>query len=456
MKLRYVQLTLTCLLAAGFARAAWGQTQIVTGNTVQVGYQPLPTRTTGTPETGLKVSDDVLLHLGVGAELGYDSNVFYAPTPETAKGSGMLRIVPFAELTNATRAGVIPSGVFFDLAASLNYREYLSSDPGIQDQRAFMPSASAMLDFGSGQALSFLIGDGFSRTEDPPYQEGQLPYIRDTNLALAQLSWSPGGGRLATSLRYTNTIDYFESESDPMQLQAVTSANSMTNDLALDVSWKWLPKTAVFLNVDQQYISYFHTDEGKVNSFPLRAIAGLRGLITTKLSLNIGAGYGNGFYQTTATEPDGTTHPTASPSGIRGNLIAFAEITYRPTLETTTVLGYRHDFQNAIFGDFYYVDAVYLNFSQAIAGRLGFGLSARYESRSFQDVPVGDGVFISEHSNYWQVGANLDYRIRGSVYAGLSYTLMKNDSDYNPTNMLEAGSPDYTKQLVFARFGVTY
>ena len=51
------------------------------------------------------------------------------------------------------------------------------------------------------------------------------------------------------------------------------------------------------------------------------------------------------------------------------------------------MLGYRHDFQNAILGDFYYLDAVYLNVGQAIAGRLGLGLSARYESRSFQNIP---------------------------------------------------------------------
>src|SRR6185295_6571279 len=127
----------------------------------------------------------------------------------------ILRVVPFAELTNATRTGVAPSGLFFDLGASLTYREYLSTDPTIRSQRAFMPAASATLNFGSSQALSLLMGDSYARTLDPPYQGSATPVgtpaeiTRDSNQAFAQVNWAPGGGRLAALLRYTNLIDYF-------------------------------------------------------------------------------------------------------------------------------------------------------------------------------------------------------------------------------------------------------
>ena len=422
--------SLTCLGATG---SAWGQ--IVDAS---VGYQGLPDRGR-TQQGGIQVSDGVLLHVGVGAEVGYDSNVFYGQT--AVRGSTMSRVVPFLELTNATRTGTAPSGVFFDLGAALTYREYFSTDAQIKAQRAFMPSVFGNLDFGRDQALSFSLTEAFSRTEDPPYVAESSPITRDVNQASAGVRWAPGGGRLAEALRYTNTIDAFETT-------GLRVASSMGHLLSLDSSWKWLPKTALVLQISQGYIVYLNSMNGasKPTSFPFHAMAGVRGLITAKLSLNILAGYANGFYD--------TVRP--GPSGFRGNFSVGADANYHPTLLTGLTLGYRRDFQNAILGDFYYVDAVYLNLSQSIAGRLGLGFSARYESRSFQNIPLADGTFTNRHDNYWQVGANLDYRIRDWTYAGVAYTLMSNGSDYVPGNGQDPGRVDYVKQLVFARLGVAY
>ena len=198
------------------------------------------------------MSDDALLHVGVGVEVGYDSNVFYAPT--APQGSAMTRVVPFLELTNATRMGSAPSNLFFDVGAALTYREYLNSDPQIKDQRAFMPSVYGNLDFSKDQALSFGIIEAFSRTEDPPYVQTAVPITRDVNQASASVRWAPGGGRLAELLRYTNTLDLFEGD-------VLRVANSMGHVLTLDSSWKWLPKTALVLQISQGYIYYLERRE---------------------------------------------------------------------------------------------------------------------------------------------------------------------------------------------------
>jgi hypothetical protein len=431
-------------MAVAYAGRAWAQAQVVTGSDVQVGYQGLPSKAPQGTESGVQVSDGVLMHLGVGAEAGYDSNVFFRPSD--LRSSPLVRIVPFVELTNATRSGAVPSGMFFDLGASLTYREYLSSDPGIRDQRAVMPGANATLEFSSTQAMTFTLSDSYNRSVDPPYVANAQPYTRDTNQAMGQLRWAPGGGRLATALRYTNTIDYFETDVFNTGSPTGPRPNSVSHDLMLDASWKWLPKTALFVTIHQGYISYF-SGANKVSSYPLRALAGLRGLITSKLTLNLAAGYGNGFYQA-----------GPSPSGVRGGLVATAELMYRPTIESAVVLGYRHDFQNSILGNFYYLDALYLNFSQAIAGRLALGLSGRYESRSFQGIQFVGGAVVDRHDNYWQVGANLDYHMRAWTYVGVAYTLMKNDTDssYMPPNIADPGPVNYVKHLLFARLGVAY
>jgi hypothetical protein len=434
---------LTCLLAAG---TALGQGSPAAANVnVAIGYQGLPSKGGQSEVGGVQLSESALLHVGVGAEAGYDSNVFYAET--SPRGSAIARIVPFLELTNAARNGAVNSDLYYDLGAALVYREYLSSDPDIKSQRAFMPSAYGNLEFSKMQSLSFGLSEAYTRTEDPPYQVSQAQITRDVNQASASLRWTPGGGRLGMVLRYTNTVDAFETNN-------LRFANSMGHLLLLDTSWKWLPKTALVLQVSQGYISYFHTDATGVTkpaSFPFHAYGGIRGLITPKLTVNLAVGYGNGFYDLTN---------RSGPSGY-GSISATADVVYQPTLLTSVQFGYRRDFLNAIIGDFYYLDAVYLNIGQAIAGRVGFGLSARYESRSFENVPVrltatAPTIFRSRHDNFFQLGANLDYRIRDWIYAGVAYTMLDNSAGSETLGTLDSGRVSYVKHLVFARLGVTY
>lgn len=92
------------LFTAPLVRAQESQAQ-------ETNAQTLRTRATLGQDTGVKVSDEAVLHVGVGAEGGYDSNVFYTKG-DNVKSSPMLRVTPFVELTNATRGGAKPSGTF--------------------------------------------------------------------------------------------------------------------------------------------------------------------------------------------------------------------------------------------------------------------------------------------------------------------------------------------------------
>jgi hypothetical protein len=443
MRLRRVQSVAFAALTMGVGARAWGQANPVDYNHADaaIGYQSLPAKSPRSSETGTQLTDSLLLHAGVGAETGYDSNVFYANTNPQA--SPILRVLPYLELTNASRAGVAPDATYFDLSTALVYREYLSTDPSIRQERAFMPTAAGTLELNANQQLSVGFGESFSRVEDPPYAS-QIPsqglglIDRDTNQFQAHLRWAPGGGRLQSTVSYVNTIDIFENDN-------LSAANSMTHQGALDVAWRWLPKTAIFASLQQGYVSYFNP--GKSSSYPLHALLGLRGLITERVQATVAAGYANGFYSV-----------VAGPSGLRGNLTATADVVFRPTVLTTIGGGYRHDFQNAVLGNFYYLDAVYLNVGQSIAGRFGLGGSARYESRSYSGIPVTPAVpgGATRHDDYWQVGANLDYHFHSWSYAGLAYSLMANLSDWVQTNANNPPTPQYVKQLFFARVGVSY
>jgi hypothetical protein len=381
-------------------------------------------------DTGVKLSETSLLHVGVGAEGGYDTNVFY--NDQDPVSAPILRVIPFIQLTNATRTGAVPSGVYYDLGASLIYREYLSNDEQTKQQRAFNPVASGLLEFSSGRAFSLILNDSFSRVEDPPYNQAQTGHItRDTNLGSAQLQFAPGGGRLRGVLRYTNTVDYFESKDFKF-------ANLVGHEGVFDGSWLWLPKTALFITASGGWVHY--TDSGanggpeKFDSYPVRAVAGLRGLLTEKLSVLLAAGYANGFYQ-----------GTASTTGL-SNLAGLVELSYAPTLFTNITLGYRHEFRNAVVGTFYDVDGAYLGVRQAVAGRLQLLVYGKFEHRRFSgsDTEIRTEEFV-------QGGLAVDYFVQEWFYAGAGYSMW-----LNRLSSGAVGTPDYTKHQIMGRLGFTY
>lgn len=405
-----------------------------------IGYQGLPYKATGESNTGIQLSDDLLLHSGIGAEYGYDTNVFYSNT--ATQGSAILRVMPYLELTNATRNGPAARYVTFDARAGLQYRHYFSDAADLQPYRdAWMPNAGISLGVGGGSQLGFAIADVFARIEDPPYAgDGILvggPIDRYNNQASVEGRWSPGGGRLTSLLRYTNMLDYYSGQ--------YAYANADTNLLMLDVSWKWLPKTAIFVNAQQGYIDYFSvantTATGqklKVSSFPLTVSAGLRGLLTERLSALLQLGYTNAFYSS-----------GASTNGFLGSTYAQLEFTVRPTLISNLTVGARHDFLNAVIANFAYEETVYASYIQQIAGRLALDLSGRYAHLSYNGNFVDPTQqTVGRVDNFFQAGASLDYFIRNWVYLGVGYALLDNSSNI--------AIDSYVKQQVFARLGLTY
>jgi hypothetical protein len=236
-----------------------------------------------------------------------------------------------------------------------------------------------------------------------------------------------------------NVIDLFD--------QPYTYANSVSNTLMADVSWRWLPKTAVFLNVSQGYTFYTNDttfvdaatmmrQTAKVSSYPLRAVVGLRGLLTEKTSALLSLGYANGFYSS-----------GGSTNGFLGSTYAELSVTVRPNQLSRIVVGGRHDFLNSVISNFAYEETAYASYVQQIAGRLALDLSARYQYLNYQG-NIFDQRQVGRTDNFFQVGASLDYFLRNWAYVGVGYSLLDNNSNIDFVS--------YVKQQVFARIGVTY
>jgi hypothetical protein len=389
--------------------------------------------------SGLKLGDEAILHAGLFADIGYDTNVFYSPS-DGVKPSAVMRVGPRLEITNAERDGSVPQGTYYYVTGGVDWIKYLTSDGEITHQDALNPTLAGMVEFSSGQVVAVTLSDTFSRYQQAPYAVGD-PITRDQNMATLGVRYAPGGGRLRLSLRYDNLIDKYEGAYD--------RGSNMGNEVVLDIGWRFLPKTSVYVQAAQGLVTYFNTGDPNnpnVNSYPLRTLAGLRGLITEKLSLNLAAGYSNAFYASGDT-----------PSGW-GNLGVVTELGYQIDLLSRAGIGYRHDFANSPFvGRFYNVDAVYGVYQQMIAARVVAYLYGRYENRRF-------GNETNRTDNYLMGGVSLDYMIGKFLLAGASYSLSLNRTDQPapaPTPGVPAPTPasagfDYTKHILLFRLGVVY
>ena len=375
---------------------------------------------------GVKLGEGSLLHASLGADVGYDSNVFFSAKPTSAT---VAHVTPAADISNASRDGTAPDAVYYDLSANLVYREYLSGGDAVRQQRAFNPTVAGLLRFSSKQTLSLSLSDAFTRSQDPPYQEGLPAIAHDRNAATLQLKLAPGGGRIQVLLGFMNVLDMYET--DPYK-----SGSNMTNTGMFDLSWRWLPKTALFVQVTQGAVTYLESNNGKFASYPFRATAGLRGLLTQKLALKLAAGYGYGFYASGA----------ANTSGF-GDVILVGELNYIMSMTTAAGLGYTHEFQNSpLVGDFYDLDAVYGALRELVGGRVAVSASGRFEYRAYHGAEAGIQGRIDKIVT---AGLTADYMIQRVFYLGVGYTL-----SFASTN--NATGVDYTKHVVVGRIGVLY
>lgn len=390
---------------------------------------------------GIRLGDKMLLHLGLGTELAWDSNVFYADsTPSVNNPSGPissfeLRLTPYVDLTNRTRG--YERAIDFRFHAGMNYVEYLTSDASLARHRQFGADGSLQLALFPYLPYNVTFFDNYIRSTQPPYSNEPYNLDRDTNEVGTRVSLSPGGGRLTFLVGYLFGIDFFEIE----QLKAF---DLMYHRFDLRASWRFLPKTAVYIAASQGIYTYPHPDQTNPHpgSYPLRIDAGLQGLITTKLTLNVWAGYGNGFY---------VSGP--SPNTAVGGLA----LSWKPTMLSTGTLFYSHDFQNSLLGSYYDMDSAGLSWTQLVWRFTGF-IRFQYANQRFQGIPMSAASTTPRTDNVFTFNTRVDYPFRDWLIGSVGYDLSADVTNASVMTLAAGGlyPANYLKHVVYLRVTVAY
>jgi hypothetical protein len=401
---------------------------------------------------GVKLGEALVLHPGLALGAGYDSNLFYASgnPGDPTTGVGYVSIRPVVDLATLSlqRGGDTPHTLDFRLHAGMNIRLLTTGDPNLTQHYS--------VDVDSGMALSvfpfgnytFDLFDNYTRLSVPPYNTVKFPgnINSDQNQLGLRLRLRPGGQRLEFGIQYVFGLYFFEGG-------PFAGKNNLSHDFQLRISWKFFPKTALYLQASESIYSYVNNDVNTPPSaFPFRVVLGMIGLITSKLTVNANIGYGNTF----------TTKNMANPVEQFNSVpIGLIEGTWKPTLQTSVSLGYRHDFAQSLIGTYYELNSAYLALSQLL-WRITGTLRVGWEMRQFHGNVLVDGLTNDAMNprldNLIFAHLELTLPIKDWLFVSVGDDLSKNFSNCSLATM--AGpiplACEYFRNDVWGRIGVAY
>lgn len=429
-------------------------------------------------------SGDLVIHPSARVASGYDSNVFLESPKdaEPIKDAFVLHVGGGVKLHNRN-----PNRVELRLDTDLTYRHYIaihrlepnaedlvSSRNAISDARA-----AGLVGLNPKGTVSLEIVDTFVYSERPPYSErdGLLAsqgktrptaiagYQRLDNSAGADLVFRPGEGELsqrALELRFGyryHLVHYVDGE-----LLGAARANLNAHEMSLISRWRFLPKTALELDVRYHINDYQETQSRTApghleaaqtrDSTPLWALAGLRGLLTQRLSAVLRLGYSNTFNEA-----------GASYSG----LLAHAELQYLFEPVFNVRLGFRHEALPSAFANYVAIERAYLQMDLNLSkltlmarGEFGYYEYSTSGAPSFRLGGVAEGGLTIPQRNdpVVRVGANAHYHFFDWLALGVDWTLEANLTDYStPRDETSQAIPDYadyTRHLVMGQLRFDY
>lgn len=367
------------------------------------------------PTPGLKIGDGQL-HASVDAQARYDSLVGYF----TKDASGALQ--PTADIVVHVRPALK-----FDLETPMT--KVLASasgevlaGTGILARSSTLPArvhgmAGLEAAFNRDGAVEFQFGDNFSRNDKPQNLAVGVGVYSLYNNLYAALPIHPGGKALTITPRVSWGVEFFDplltgtvsgcSGTDITCNPALVGRMNYSNvNFALGGRWKFLPKTAVVLDTNFDWRTYFDKAAGNPEGFVLRAQAGLAGLISQHFAVTLMAGYGGSF----------------SPVAPANAFIANAEISYLFAADSKLALSYVRSLQPVPVYGLYLSDGGRLNARWALwGGRLALTGGASVDALAFQgtrtrhDLVIGGNVGPSVDVTSWlQLGALYSVSTRSS------------------------------------------
>jgi hypothetical protein len=350
---------------------------------------------------GIKVGDG-RLHPFLELDGRYDSlvgffNINQATGQPVPSGEIVLHARPglrFELLTPSTAINFNGAGEYLWFTGLLS--------PGSTGLSRFQANVGLDTRFNTDGAVEVQLGDNLvrsDRTQNPVVGVGVMSLFNNLYLAVPI---RPGGRALEVTPRVAWGVEFFDPLltglvqgcADPNDISCnpllVSQMNYSNLTFGLNGRWKFLPKTAIVLDANFDWRTYFSSSPANRPAGLLRVQAGLMGLISPRIAVTLLAGYGGDLLALQGPVPVHT-------------FIANAELSYTVTEQTRVAVGYaRNVMPVPVLG-------AAINDRGYVRGGLSF-LSGRLTL---------NGQFALDHFLYMATAARNDFFV--SLMAGPSF-----------------------------------
>lgn len=404
-------------------------------------------RSQSTSANGIRIGEGKL-HPYLQADARYDSLVgYFTETSGTPPPSGDIIIharpgLRF-ELVNPS------TSIVFNGAAEYLFYTGLLSPTATRLSRwpsGLRANVAADARFNQDGAVEVQVGDLLvrsDRTQNPAAGVGVISLFNDVHLALPI---HPGGRALEITPHGAWQVELFEPLTqgtiqgctpgnitcDPEQVSRMSYSNV---NVGINARWRFLPKTAVVVDVTSDFRTYWSVDPtNNPSATLLRAQAGLAGLITSRLNATLMAGYvGN------------LSPATGSTNTKLQNFIANAELGYTPNEMMKVSLGYlRTGLAVPIYGS-YIDDRGFLRGTLGLwAGRLTFSAQVSIDAITFSDA-------ASRKDLAFGGGASATFAVTSWFDTSLAYA-----ASYRSSSLTTLASVNFVRHEITLRVGLHY
>jgi len=384
---------------------------------------------------GIKVGEGTVVRPVFGIETGVLSNVFYEESG--INNSGILRLLGQlgvaslgdARLTPAVEEGdAAPVQGAFEYRADLrlSYDLMLSGNDTVTDTGGLGIGASLTGLVNPRGSVAFQIQDNCNRLIRAANYETDANTNRDINQLRLTLNFQPQNRSIGGHLYYLNTIDVFERGEQSF-------ADRMFNRVGIHPTWRWLPQTQAYMDVSFGTVSTLGDTSVKPTSYPLVARIGLATLISLKTTVNVDAGYTNGFY---------SNGPSFSAPTVG------AEIGYRYSPLGRVALGYSLQYEDSINANYYRDHVIRMKVQQLLAPFV-FMAQPELHFRQYRGitfaVPDLMGAADTRDDVIFAVIAGLHYNFRNWVAATANYRFSTVQTDYVDPSGGTVDDPSYVR-----------
>jgi hypothetical protein len=393
------------------------------------------------------------LHPGIALEGGYDSNVFYLPSDPI--GSPLLRIRAHLDMATlppqafAGDASTADPKVDFRFSTQVEYREYLSSIPSVQNQRSANVGVGADLGILPRGPFTLRISDLFLRTVDPQNNENPNNFTRDFNRAGILASYKVGALEFGGG-------DFFQFNF--WETKAVQFGDSLADEGQLFARLRILSQTLLSLVARMGWTHY--TNDPAIDSTPLRILAGGSSLFTSWFGASAEVGYGNSLNK-------------MGPSF--NSALAKVEARFFLPHGARIVAAYDRDFADSVFANFYVDDHLFLVFEQPIVRRVSAHLDGGVRFRHYEGLADPNllsmnavpGAMVSYNmatrdDRIYDARAELAVKCTDWLQVAVNYNLQLDDTPFEVISMDQMGNVTdvramkYIKHSAFGRIDIAY